>query len=109
MENFPDMTMTVLDDALRMSDPGQVDDDPKPERPDPEVPQRARRRTFTANTSRTSSPSTTRRPDGEKRALLRREELYSSRHIVEWRRARDAGALTALTAPRGRRGESRAM
>ncbi len=33
---------------------------------------------------------------------MRREGLYSS-HIVEWRRARDVGALAALTAPRGRK------
>ena len=32
---------------------------------------------------------------GAKGALLRREGLYSS-HIVEWRRARDAGALAAV-------------
>ena len=32
---------------------------------------------------------------GAKGALLRREGLYSS-HLVEWRRARDAGALCAL-------------
>ncbi|MGH9169095.1 MAG: hypothetical protein ACRD02_14830 [Acidimicrobiia bacterium] len=38
---------------------------------------------------------------GAKGALLRREGLYSS-HIVEWRRARDAGALQALAA-QGRR------
>src|SRR5207249_9771829 len=34
---------------------------------------------------------------GAKSSLLRREGLYSS-HIVEWRRARDVGALAALTA-----------
>jgi len=34
--------------------------------------------------------------------VLRREGLYSS-HIVEWRRARDAGSLAALAAPRGRK------
>ena len=34
---------------------------------------------------------------GAKGALLRREGLYSS-HIVEWRRARDVGALNALAA-----------
>jgi transposase len=40
---------------------------------------------------------------GEKGALLRREGLYSS-HLVEWRKARDAGALVALGAqPRKRR------
>jgi transposase len=38
---------------------------------------------------------------GAKGAPLRREGLYSS-HIVEWRRARDAGALNALAA-QGRR------
>ena len=32
---------------------------------------------------------------GDKGALLRREGLYSS-HIVEWRRAREAGALAGL-------------
>jgi hypothetical protein len=37
-------------------------------------------------------------PAGEKGALLRREGLYSS-HIIEWRRARDAGTLTGPTAP----------
>lgn len=37
---------------------------------------------------------------GEKGAILRREGLYSS-HVVDWRRARDAGALAGLnTAPR---------
>src|ERR1019366_4560522 len=40
-------------------------------------------------------------PAGEKGAVLRRESLYSS-HIVEWRRARDVGALAGLTQPRGR-------
>jgi transposase-like protein len=38
---------------------------------------------------------------GAKGALLRREGLYTS-HIVEWRRARDAGALREL-APKLRR------
>ncbi|MFV2199099.1 hypothetical protein [Nocardiopsis sp. LOL_012] len=32
----------------------------------------------------------------ERGALLRRERLYHS-HIVEWKNARDTGALTALT------------
>src|SRR3954469_6734076 len=32
---------------------------------------------------------------GAKGALLRREGLYHS-HIIEWRKARDAGALNAL-------------
>lgn len=35
---------------------------------------------------------------GAKGALLRREGLYSS-HLVEWRRARDAGAAAGLAGP----------
>ena len=42
---------------------------------------------------------------GEKIAILRREGLYSS-HVAEWRRARNTGALAALTRPRGRPGVS---
>src|SRR5579872_2672884 len=43
---------------------------------------------------------------GAKGALLRREGLYSS-HIVEWRRARDVGALAEL-APKVRRAKQSA-
>lgn len=39
--------------------------------------------------------------DGDKGALLRREGLYSS-HIVEWRRAREAGTLNATGSPAAR-------
>ncbi len=57
---------------------------------------RPRRRRFTAEYKRTilgeyqacTGP-------GEKGALLRREGLYSS-HLVEWRRAQQAGALAGL-------------
>jgi transposase len=34
-------------------------------------------------------------PNGEKGAVLRREGLYSS-HVIEWARARDAGALEGV-------------
>jgi transposase len=34
-------------------------------------------------------------PNGEKGAILRREGLYSS-HVIEWTRARDAGALDSV-------------
>jgi transposase-like protein len=71
-------------------------------RPDPEVPERARRRTFTAKYKLEVLAAYDAAPDGEKGAVLRREGLYSS-HIVEWRRARDSGALAALAAPRGRK------
>ncbi|MCM3885204.1 transposase, partial [Frankia sp. R82] len=40
-------------------------------------------------------------PDGQKGAVLRRESLYSA-HIVEWRKAREAGALAGLSKPKGR-------
>jgi transposase len=71
--------------------------------PDPEIPEKARRRRFSAKYKlaildeydRLSEP-------GSKGALLRREGLYSS-HLVEWRRARDAGALAELGRPRGRK------
>jgi transposase len=54
------------------------------QRPDPEVPERARRRTFTAQYKLEILAAYEAAPEGEKGALLRREGLYSS-HIVEWR------------------------
>jgi transposase-like protein len=70
-------------------------------RPDPEVPERARRRTFTAAYKLEVLAAYDAAPEGEKGAVLRREGLYSS-HLADWRRARDAGALAGLSAPRGR-------
>lgn len=71
--------------------------------PDPEVRAVAKRRQFTAayklsvveEADRCSSP-------GSIGALLRREGLYSS-HLTVWRREREAGALVALGARRGRK------
>jgi transposase len=93
------MTMTVLDRALAAGDAGQVTGDQK--RPDPEVPEKARRRTFTAQYKQEVLTAYEAAPDGEKGAILRREGLYSSL-ISEWRRARDAGALAGLKQPVGR-------
>ena len=93
------MTVTVLDRALVAGDAGRVTGDQK--RPDPEVPERARRRTFTAQYKQEVLAAYEAAPDGEKGAVLRREGLYSSL-ITEWRRARDAGALAGLKQPRGR-------
>ena len=93
-------TVTTLDRAPGIEDPGRVPGAGR-ERPDPEVPQRARRRTFTAQYKLEILAAYDAAPEGEKGALLRREGLYSS-HIVEWRRARDAGALAGLAVPRGR-------
>jgi transposase len=71
--------------------------------PDPEVRAVAKRRQFTAayklsvleEADRCSSP-------GAIGAMLRREGLYSS-HLTVWRREREAGALAALGARRGRK------
>jgi transposase len=93
------MTMTALDRALVAGDAGRVTGDQ--ERPDPEVPERARRRTFAAAYKQEILTAYEAAPDGEKGAILRREGLYSSL-ISEWRRARDAGALAGLKQPRGR-------
>ena len=82
------MTMTVLDRAAAAGDAGRVTG--KQERPDPEVPQRARRRTFTAQYKQEVLAAYEAAANGEKGAILRREGLYSSL-ITEWRRARDAG------------------
>ncbi len=65
--------------------------------PDPEVPEKARRRHFTAKyklrilakADRCSQP-------GEIGKLLRKEGLYSS-HLSKWRKQREEGALAALT------------
>ncbi len=103
MESFPDMTIngTKVVQATGIEDPGRVSG-AGTQRPDPEVPERARRRTFTGKYKLEVLAAYDAAPDGEKGAVLRREGLYSS-HIVDWRRARDAGALAALATPRGRK------
>jgi transposase-like protein len=100
METIPEMTVTVLDRAPVSGDAGRVAGG-EHERPDPEVPGRARRRTFTAQYKLDVVAEYDAAPPGEKGAVLRREGLYSS-HVIEWRRARDAGALAGLKQPRGR-------
>src|SRR2546430_1619177 len=93
--------VTRLDRAPGIEDSGRVSGAGR-KRPDPEVPARARRRTFTAQYKLEILAAYDAAAEGEKGALLRREGLYSS-HIVEWRKARDAGALAGLAAPRGRK------
>ena len=93
------MTVTVLDRALAAGDAGRVSGEQ--ERPDPEVPEKARRRTFTAQYKQEILAAYDAAASGEKGAILRREGLYSSL-ISEWRRARDAGALAGLKRPAGR-------
>ncbi|SIK32421.1 transposase [Mycobacteroides abscessus subsp. abscessus] len=83
--------------------PGWQPDPEVPEKaPDPEVPEKAKRRVFTAKYKLEILAEYDAAPEGGKGAVLRREGLYSS-HIVEWRKARDAGALAGLAAPRGRK------
>jgi transposase len=94
------ISLTSLPGGTGIEDPGPVDR-AGTQRPDPEVPERARRRTFTAKYKLAILAAYDAAPDGEKGALLRREGLYSS-HIDYWRKARDGGALAGLAAPRGR-------
>ena len=86
------MTMTTAAFLTRAQDGGVGDDDrmAKPTR-----------RRFTAEYKLAILDEYDHLTDpGAKGALLRREGLYSS-HIVEWRRARDVGALKEL-APKAR-------
>src|SRR5947209_15499679 len=69
--------------------------------PEPEVPERETRRTYTAQYKLRILAEYERRGRDERGALLRREGLYSSL-ISEWRKQRDQGALQALAAAPGR-------
>jgi hypothetical protein len=75
--------MTVLDLAPGIADPGRMDD---AARPDPKVPERARRWTFTAKYKLEVLAAYDAAPDGEKAAILRREGLADSpyRHGLAW-------------------------
>ncbi|HVH77955.1 MAG TPA: hypothetical protein VM782_01070 [Stellaceae bacterium] len=68
---------------------------------DPEVPERASRRTLSAQYKARILAEYDRCDSGAKGALLRREGLYSSM-ISEWRKQRDQGALRGLAVPPGR-------
>jgi len=72
------------------------------ERPDPEVPAKARRRRFSAQYKKKILEEADACKDkyGAVGALLRREGLYSS-HLTTWRRQREKGELDAL-APKKR-------
>jgi transposase len=89
------MTVTMTAPRIRV-DPGGM-----PSPPDPEVPEKAKRRRFSAEYKlaivREADACT---QPGQIGALLRRERLYSS-HLVDWRRQRDTGALEALARKRG--------
>jgi len=76
-----------------------------PNTPDPEVPEQAQRRRFTAAyKARILAAADACSEPGQIGALLRREGLYSS-HLSTWRRQRQAGTLAALAPQRrGRQG-----
>jgi transposase len=88
------LTLTTAD--LRPVPPDDAAVAPRAERP--------RRRSFTAEYKlQILAEYDALDEPGAKGALLRREGLYSS-HLVEWRRAREVGALAGLAAaPRANR------
>src|SRR5512132_3161842 len=70
-------------------------------RPDPEVPERPRPRSYSARYKAGILAEYERLDREGKGALLRREGLYTSL-LSEWRKQRDRGALQALARPWGR-------
>ena len=87
--------MTVLTTVSRRgAHAGVVTDHPSGE-----VPERAKRRTFTAAYKLRIIEEYENAESGARGEVLRREGLYSS-HLTEWRRARDVGALAGLARPR---------
>ncbi len=88
--------MTVFMTTGRDAHPGRVTDET-----DPQVPERARRRSFTAAYKLQVLAEYDAAGPGDKGAVLRRHGLYSS-HVTEWRKARGAGALAGLSAVQGR-------
>jgi transposase-like protein len=77
--------------------------------PDPEVPAKAKRRTFSAEYKlRILEEADNCTEPGEVGALLRREGLYSS-NLTQWRRQREAGGLGGLRPKkRGRKKDQQA-
>jgi transposase len=68
---------------------------------DPQVPVRAKRRSYTGKYKLAILAEYDNADRAGKGALLRREKLYTSL-ISEWRKQRDRGALEGLTAAKGR-------
>ena len=92
------MTMPTAVLNGRAHDVGVADDDADPGA-------RPRRRVFTAEYKLAIlAEYDAAEADGSKGSILRREGLHSS-HIVEWRRARDAGALAAMRSASPGRGK----
>jgi transposase-like protein len=82
------VTLTIADTRGLRADDGQVSSTGGPRADQP------RRRVFTPEFKLQMVAEYDRAAHGERGALLRREGLYHS-HIIEWRKARDAGTLVA--------------
>jgi transposase-like protein len=93
-EGVPLMT-TTMTPRTTLRQAGRVEDVP-----DPEVAERAKRRTYTAKYKRDVLAEYEAADRAGKGAVLRREGLYSSL-ISAWRDQRDAGALQGLGRPSG--------
>ena len=99
---YPDMAVPRIIDpraAETLASRSELPIPPPPIRsgPDPEVPEKATRRRFTAEYKlRLLREADGCVEPGALGALLRREGLYSS-HLTTWRRQRERGALEALT------------
>ena len=89
-----------------MSNENKITALPQREPVDPEVPAKPRRRPFTAAYKLRVLEEVDEAAPGEIGIILRREGLYSSR-LTEWRRARESGALSALSKKRGRKAKER--
>ena len=96
------MTVTVLDRALVAGDAGRVTGE-RQERPDPEVPEKARRRSFTAQYKLDVVAEYDAAPTGEKGAVLRREGpvLQSRDRVAAGPGRRCAGRPGAAARPSG--------
>jgi transposase len=92
METVSEMTVTVVDRGLVAGDAGRVTGE-EHGRPDPEVPERARRRRFTAQYKLDVVAEYDAAATGAKGAVLRREGLYSGRRAQRraWRRPAGTG------------------
>ena len=88
------MTLTIADTRSLRPDDGVVSSSggPRGEQPRRRVFSAEYKLAMVAEYDRASAP-------GERGGLLRREGLYHS-HIIEWRKARDAGTLVARPADR---------
>jgi transposase len=82
--------------AVRSAEPRR-----SPQEPDPQVPERAHLRRFSASYKQRILSEYEGLGKAGKGALLRREGLYSSL-ISEWRKQRDQGAMAGLAQKRGR-------